>query len=167
MSKYKLYLTPYSNFNLREQNGNYIQNFENAIKLIDVTISIFGKIELKEFSDIDAGLSYNLNKGLNYKFVEMKRDNGLYFSYVVENNSFDKKAYLATHMLQIGKYWNLYLNSWDHIYAQGVDFNQPNIRFKFKDEDSKYLYLSVLLYTLIHIDHQDLEKEFYEIKKII
>lgn len=92
MSKYKLYLTPYSNFNLRER-GNYIQNFENAAKLIDVTISISGKIELKEFTDIDEGLSYNLNKGLNYKFIELKRENGTFFSYVVENNYTDRKAY--------------------------------------------------------------------------
>ena len=69
-------------------------------------------------------------------------------------------------MQQIGKYWNLYLNSWDHIYAQGVGcLAQHNISFKFTDNDSKYLDLSVLLYTLIHIEHQDLEKGFYEIKK--
>jgi hypothetical protein len=166
MQHYRLYSTSYKNFDQLIQSNNYLLNFVEAIKLFDVTISVFGKIELKEFYDIEEGLIYNINKGLNYKFIELRSTNEIKFYYVAENNAYEKKAYLTTQMGLIGKNWNLYLNSWNHIYAQGVG-DVPNSNFKFSNDNFKYLYLSVLLYTLTHIEHQDLNMEFEENKRII
>lgn len=167
MNQYRLYLTIYDAFDLRIQNSNYLLNTDNALKLIDITISLFGKIELKEFTDIEEGLSYNLNKGVNYKFIEYQNDNGsLLFFYLAENNTFDKKAYLTSRMMGIGGNWNLYLNSWDHIYAQGMG-TVGNSSFNFALHHQKYSYLSILIYTLTHIEHEDLEEEFERNKRII
>lgn len=165
MYQYRLYQTTYEDFDLRIHDP-YLINYSDALKLVDVTISLFGKIELKEFDNIEEGLTYNLNKGVNYKFFELKEDNGVGFYYIAENNSFDKKAYLTRAMKGISKKWNLYLNTWDHIYAQGID-SVKNSNFNFSLQNLKYAYLSILLYTLTHIDHEDLEKEFRENKKII
>lgn len=166
MSNYLLCRTSYENFDLRKQSGDYITNLDDAIKLVDVTISMFGKIEINEFFDIDKGLSYNLNKGLNYKFIEISDNNGINFFYVAEIYALDKIAFLTSQMRVIGIYWNLYLNSWNNIYAQG-NGDVVNSKFSFTDDNRKYLYLSVLLYTLTHIDHQDLVNEFEVNKKII
>lgn len=68
-------------------------------------------------------------------------------------------------MKGIGKYWHLYLNSWNHIYAQGMGV--INTRFSFEAYDEKYAYLGVLIYTLTHIVHERLEEEFNLNKKFI
>ncbi len=166
MNQYRLYQTTYEDFDLRIQNSNYLINSTDALKLVDITISLFGKIELKEFDNIEEGLGYNLNKGLNYKFIELKQDNGVGFFYVAENNTFDKKAYITRAINGIGKKWNLYLNAWDHIYAQGIG-SVRNSGFNFVSYRLKYSYMSILLYTITHVEHEDLEKEFDENKKII
>jgi hypothetical protein len=166
MPQYRIYQTIYDDFNERVQASNYLVNYDNALKLIDVTISLFGKIELKEFDNIEEGLLYNLNKVVNYKFIELKNDNGVGFFYVAENSTFDRKVFLTWRMMRIGLHLNLYLNSWDNIYAQGIG-DVGNSRFDFRYHHQKYVYLSILIYTLTHIENEDLEEEFEENKKII
>jgi hypothetical protein len=167
MCQYRLYETIYENFDLLIQDSNRLLNPDNAIKLIDITIFLFGKIELKEFNNIEEGLGYNLNKGVNYKFIEYRPESKeVTFLYVAENNTFDKKAYLTWRMGGIGGKWNLYLNSWRHIYAQGEGVGN-NSNFDFSLHHLKYAYLSILIYTLTHIEHEDLEEEFERNKRII
>jgi hypothetical protein len=167
MTEYRLYETVYKNFDLLIQDSNHLLNFDNAFKLVDITISLFGKIELKEFDNIEEGLLYNLNKGVNYKFIEYLHENGkVSFLYVAENNTFDKKVYITWRLGGIGGKWNLYLNSWSHIYAQaGISVGNSN--FDFSLYHQKYAYLSILIYTLSNIEHEDLRGEFEKNKKII
>lgn len=167
MSKFKFYSTVYSNYDLRLRKDDYLANYEKIVKLINVTITFLGKIELKEFDNIDEGMDYNINKAVNYKFIEFAGDQKpVNFAIITEQDQTERKAYFAYSLHTIGQNWNLYFNNRSKINAQGLG-ETPNTYFNFTNDNRGYLYLSVLLYTLNNLESGNLEAEFAENKKII
>lgn len=91
MQQYKLYKTRYENFDLLLQESNFFIDSADFLKLVNIRISPLRQIERHEFEDIEEGFSFNVNKGLNYKFVEIQNNNGVGIYYVAENNSLIKR----------------------------------------------------------------------------
>ena len=166
MEKFKLYQVSYSDFDSKIRSSGYIANYDDVKKLIHVTISFLGQVELKEFDNIEEGLLYDLIRGVHYKFIEIEKGGKVQFAYVVEQDNNVRKVYFSTHLYKIGRHWNLFLNSKEKITAQGIG-DVPNSNFTFSNDSRAYLYLSVLLYTLTNLQTDTLETEFEANKRMI